>query len=360
MSKTTIQKIASPTPYEETFLIECNRAGTKTDSNEGEANAFWNNEANFNIKKGDRISVEMCAMNVPSTDANKTIEFTHENVIQNGKEQNFVDNKVLLEVFFYINNHQVYTNNLPIRVGTAINNEQLNNSPVVKFPIVKETSKIVGLGMGFGCEFDSTPLAANAIFGEQRSLNDTQFQTPNGLYPNPGGAQISAPSYANSYRVFQVLDANFNPIVPPIPPNAEIHGIVLDDTPNAQPPANQSPTNPTNFDAWKSLNAIVPLQPCYAMAGMKMVMMVINGNGDTVPYLSLSKISQIVAEGAKAKIIFEDVAFVYNVGIPQYTAICLKTEANKQELRAQIGYENIDLLGREGQPNACVDWWSTK
>lgn len=349
MSKTTIQKIASPTPYEETFLIECNRAGTNTDSNEGDANAFWNNEANFNIKKGDRISVEMCAMNVPSTDANKTIEFTHENVIQNGKEQNFVDNKVLLEVLFYVNNHQVYTNNLPIRVGSAINDEQLDNSPVLKFPIVKETSRIIGLGMGFGCEFDSTPLAANAVFGEQRSLNDTQFQTPNGLYPNPAGA---TPSYANSYRVLQVLDANLNPIAFPIPLNAEIHGIVLDDTQGVQPPANQFPTNPTNYEAWKTLTGILNYVPLYAMAGMKMVMMVIDANNDTVPYLSLSKISQIVADNGRAKIIFEDVAFADNVTIPQYTAICLKTEANKQELRAQIGYENIDLLGREGPPNA--------
>ena len=132
---------ALPPPIQttETFLLECSRSNSIVDRDKiqnGEQNASWINETNnIEIKKGDQISIEMVALNLAQTD--NGIEFSGENVILAGNvEKPFVDNKIVLEIGYYIQNNQTYSCNLPIELGAAINNKFDSNSlPTADMPI---------------------------------------------------------------------------------------------------------------------------------------------------------------------------------------------------------------------------------
>ena len=64
----------------ETFLIEASRSNSLIDTADGgDFNAKWTNSANFNLRRGDRISVEMCAFNAANAGGGvPTIELTGE------------------------------------------------------------------------------------------------------------------------------------------------------------------------------------------------------------------------------------------------------------------------------------------
>ena len=87
----------------ETFLIECSRANSLVDSNDGaDFNAKWLTSTNFNLRRGDQVSVEMMALNAKGAGGGNVIEFTGDNVSIDGKDKPYCDNKVLLEVFFLL------------------------------------------------------------------------------------------------------------------------------------------------------------------------------------------------------------------------------------------------------------------
>ena len=99
----------------ETFLIECSRANSLVDSNDGaDFNAKWLTSTNFNLRRGDQVSVEMMALNAKGAGGGNVIEFTGDNVSIDGKDKPYCDNKVLLEVFFYLNNNNTYNVGLPL------------------------------------------------------------------------------------------------------------------------------------------------------------------------------------------------------------------------------------------------------
>ena len=97
----------------ETFLIECSRANSLVDSNDGaDFNAKWLTSTNFNLRRGDQVSVEMMALNAKGAGGGNVIEFTGDNVSIDGKDKPYCDNKVLLEVFFYLNNNNTWNDSI--------------------------------------------------------------------------------------------------------------------------------------------------------------------------------------------------------------------------------------------------------
>ena len=103
-----------PISTTETFLLECSRSNSLIDKSKykkqgGENNATWiNSTSNFQIRKNDQISIEMVALNLAQTTT--PMEFTGEDVILEGADiKQYIDNKVILEIGYYINNNQSYT-----------------------------------------------------------------------------------------------------------------------------------------------------------------------------------------------------------------------------------------------------------
>tara|TARA_R110000765_G_scaffold5877_3_gene18371 strand:+ start:4121 stop:6541 length:2421 start_codon:yes stop_codon:yes gene_type:complete len=100
----------------ETYLIECSRENSAINiEDDDDTNGSWANETDFVIKRGDRISVEMVCANIRGSGTSApTIEFSGQNVVVNGQTKPYCDTKVLLEVFFYMNNNNTYSVGLPL------------------------------------------------------------------------------------------------------------------------------------------------------------------------------------------------------------------------------------------------------
>ena len=105
----------------ETFLIEASRSNSLIDTADGgDFNAKWTNSANFNLRRGDRISVEMCAFNAANAGGGvPTIELTGEKIKTGNETKPYCDNKVLLEIFFYLNNNNTYSVGFPAKFPTG-------------------------------------------------------------------------------------------------------------------------------------------------------------------------------------------------------------------------------------------------
>ncbi|GAG12170.1 unnamed protein product, partial [marine sediment metagenome] len=98
---------------EQTYLIECNRANSKIDADTPQGqNSRWTTQCDFQLKRGDRVSVEMAVIEAGQSATNQTIEFTRETV----KGKGYADNKVVFEFGFYINNNSRYNTLAPFRV----------------------------------------------------------------------------------------------------------------------------------------------------------------------------------------------------------------------------------------------------
>jgi len=221
---------ALPPPIQttETFLLECSRSNSIVDRDKiqnGEQNASWINETNnIEIKKGDQISIEMVALNLAQTD--NGIEFSGENVILAGNVQKpFVDNKVVLEIGYYIQNNQTYSCNLPIELGAAINNKFDSNSlptadmPISRINIQPKPDLSVGVisrgiydgfGMGFGCKY-----------------NDLDVITGNRTFQRPVSGD--AESFINCYRVAGYTEQDYiTPLPVILPAGANPYSIILE------------------------------------------------------------------------------------------------------------------------------------
>ena len=102
-------------PNTQTFLIEASRGDSIIDNKDNnDYNSKWSTETSFQLKRGDTVSVEMVALNAQNAGSSQTIEFTGEKVIVDGEKKKYCDNKVLLEVFYYINNNNTYSVGLPL------------------------------------------------------------------------------------------------------------------------------------------------------------------------------------------------------------------------------------------------------
>jgi len=109
--------MATPQPQgiaaTQTYLIESNRAASNIDKTAPtEQNARWTTATDFQLKRGDKVSVEMLTVEAGQSATNQTIEFTQQNV----KGKNYCDSKIVFEFGFYINNNSRYNTMLPYRV----------------------------------------------------------------------------------------------------------------------------------------------------------------------------------------------------------------------------------------------------
>ena len=100
----------------ETYLVECSRENSAINiDDDDDTNGSWSNETDFVIKRGDRISVEMVCANIRGSGTSApTIEFSGQNVVVNGSTKKYCDTKVLIEVFFYMNNNNTYSVGMPL------------------------------------------------------------------------------------------------------------------------------------------------------------------------------------------------------------------------------------------------------
>ena len=275
MSKSSNQFPAIP-PIQttETFLLECSRSNSLIDKSQyklqgGETNATWiNSTSNFEIKKGDQISIEMVALNLAQTTT--PMEFTGQNVILEGAdEKKYVDNKVLLEIGYYINNNQSYTNNLPFYLSSAINDVIDSTSAGYSFGVNRQNifpmpdplspqadfGVYPGYGMGFGSKY-----ATMAVIGGQPT---STFQ-----YPNTGTL-----SYSYSYRIVGFTDQDYvTPLPMPLAVGANPYSVILErdkvGAVPADPPA--TPSAFTSIKAFLEWKDDATDRTCYGKVGMNM------------------------------------------------------------------------------------------
>ena len=115
----------------QTFLIECSRADSLIDTKEtADYNSKWTNATNFNLKRGDVVSVEAITLSAKNASGAGTIEFSGDKVFIDGTEKEYCDNKVLLEVMFYMNNNNTYSVGLPLNHPEGGFNNIADNQPM--------------------------------------------------------------------------------------------------------------------------------------------------------------------------------------------------------------------------------------
>ena len=145
----------------QTFLIECSRADSLIDTKEtADYNSKWSNATNFNLKRGDVVSVEAITLSAKNASGAGTIEFSGDKVFIDGTEKDYCDNKVLLEVMFYMNNNNTYSVGLPLNHPEGGFNNITDNRPM---PVYNPT--VNGYYSGFPNSFISDGYMINVVDG---------------------------------------------------------------------------------------------------------------------------------------------------------------------------------------------------
>ena len=117
----------------QTFLIESAMSDTVsggTSRNASQLNSKFSTKALFEMKRGDRVSVEMASISSRNAGSGQsTIEFTGTNILQNGSVTRLTDDEVILEVYFWLSHNGNHIG-LPARLGcNAGQNSTLNTGP---------------------------------------------------------------------------------------------------------------------------------------------------------------------------------------------------------------------------------------
>ena len=237
----------------ETFLIEASRSNSLIDTADGgDFNAKWTNSTNFNLRRGDRISVEMCAFNAANAGGGvPTIELTGEKAKAQGETKPYCDNKVMLEVFFYLNNNNTYSVGFPTKFPTG--------QPAPFVPHIQTAPNFANAG-GFefagingrknssGSVLNATPAAGDITSWGNHKIpmsrsNPTENQTRSVGYSGygsgfsrplvvGGAVQYGLCPVAEAYTIF-AFHRDVDPAgvyVTTFGPNAIIDGVVLSTT----------------------------------------------------------------------------------------------------------------------------------
>jgi hypothetical protein len=260
MSQDSQQNIPQAPPSistTQTFLLECSRSNSLIDKDNiggEEENASWINQTgNFQVKKGDQVSIEMVALNLASTQT--PIEFTGYNVILPGNlTKSYVDNRIVLEVGYYINNNQSYTNNLPLYFQEKVNNEpSMKNIDIMPMP--DRTGSLAGDGVypGYGRGFGH-------IFNTIGPNGKSQFQTPN----------VNPASYLNSYRMVGFTVNNGYTFVHPagpLPAGTRFYSIILEKNQAAPIPPEGGTSIFATYESFLRWEVVGGQSPMYGMVG---------------------------------------------------------------------------------------------
>jgi len=121
----------------DTYLIECGRENSLiNDTDDESTNGTWTTACNMNLKRGDRVSIEMVCANIKSAGTSSpAIELTGSNLTVNNKVKPYCDTKCLIEVFFYQNNNNTYSVGLPlIHPYAGINGACGTSGATIKYP----------------------------------------------------------------------------------------------------------------------------------------------------------------------------------------------------------------------------------
>lgn len=160
----------------QSYLVESNRSGSAIDRDAPEDNnGRWSSEANLEMKRGDRVSVECVAIeSTGASNSGATIEFTGKNITRGHEKLNFTDDQCVLEFNFYIVNNQHNTCNLPIR---------FNNDLIINYEdnaTIKKPLNLTGFSPdGAGAlDLSLNPIVGGAtpIAGGQSSHSYTRYQ----------------------------------------------------------------------------------------------------------------------------------------------------------------------------------------
>ena len=109
------------TSLQQPYFLECNRNNSTILSENANYNAIWSSDISpFQLLPGDQVSVSSVAIEASSIGTPDTIEFTGEPVKVNNVPKEYVDNKVVLEIGFYLlNANGSHTCVLPLRFPSA-------------------------------------------------------------------------------------------------------------------------------------------------------------------------------------------------------------------------------------------------
>ena len=278
----------------QTFLVESNRSGSEIDANAPESNhGRWTSKTNFELERGDRISVECAAIESTGASSSTSIEFSGENITRGQEELNFTDDQCILEFNFYIQNNGHNSVNMPIqyrnRMGTTA----------------------AGDVSGRGTE-DLFTQVNNGLYGGSNPLNNSYTGQPTApLIPNTNTQNSPADFQYPSCSFTCQAGYNFNQVVGGVPVISayDIHELAMDGVQIPMPaavgtPFNQViislPTDPgiVNLTAKYETQAI-PIQVGYDMTGQNLPFgqgsMICLQDDNPVPAASFNRYTEIIS-----------------------------------------------------------------
>ena len=144
----------------QTYLIECNRANSTILSTNEEYNSIYTSDITaFNLLVGDQVSVQSVAIESEGIGSPDVLEFTRTNPQINGERKNYVDNKVILEIGFYLNNNNgSKTNTLPLQLPAPGYGGQTANR---KIPVNDASYNPIGYSTDFDNGIGANPPMIN-------------------------------------------------------------------------------------------------------------------------------------------------------------------------------------------------------
>ena len=318
----------------QTFLIECSRANSLIDTKDGgDFNSKWSNETQFNLRRGDVVSVEMMALNAQNAAGGNTLEFTGDKVVVDGKEQEYCDNKVLLEVFFYMNNNNTYSVGLPFIHPLGA----FNDRPENRFMPIVRTNAATNQ-YGFTASHGTIGFLDDAIVAGQYN---PFVMTPATSYVivafNTG--TLNAPNYITN------LPAVSNPCI----------SIVL--AQNGDPNPNGGKLCTYNMYEYGSLT-IANAEPMNWITGLTIG---VNDNTPNInfPVQPIAGIQNATgAYAGRCELYFSDPQIINTLGVPMAQGVLTAAQVADRDGTSELGlpnYDNILQTGMSGPSTTSVN-----
>jgi len=315
----------------QTFLIECSRADSLIDTEESaDYNSKWTNATNFNLRRGDVVSVEAVTLSAKNASGAGTIEFSGDKVFIDGTEKPYCDNKVLLEVMFYMNNNNTYSCGLPFKHPQG----SFNNNPAnADMPIYNASGNLY---------YDTFP----NTFGAEGYMSQAGV----------GGIVVDSVDATSSYIIEAyntgtVATPNWVASIAASPTGTPVASIALAIT------GDPNPNNGlfTNFDAittGASPPNVGQNNTCNILPGQRLAIKWGAGTEDhvVIPEEVASGRNQVITPSTgRLEIIFESPFNILSQALPASAPVCIMP--NDRQGSSELGnicYDNIDQTGMSG------------